>query len=398
MSCSIVWFEQCKSKDIFKVYSSNEEGEYSCVLDKIHDTRYSMKILIVSLVMILCLLLFYMCYYYKRSRRKKKTANNSSETSSNKYQELKNTIDLITEQVINISSSGINLEESTNHIKDKIENVSAALEEMSAGIQQTSASAQEISASITDIEDKILEISSETSFAAGITEKMRSKADEQKYKSIEHSDKTKIVYNEVKEGLVRALDNSTAVKQIYSLSDSIIKIASSTKLLSLNAHIEAARAGEAGKGFSVVADEISNLSLQSSETAKIIKKTMEEINNSVIELSESVMHLVNFVEREIIPDYNSFIETSEHYYTDVDSFNKSINNINSKVEALCNTSAGITSIISDFAKTIYDEATGAEEINSGMMVMLEESNSLFEIASMNRREIENMASNIMSIN
>ncbi|PWJ55692.1 methyl-accepting chemotaxis protein [Quadrisphaera granulorum] len=63
-------------------------------------------------------------------------------------------------------------------------------------------------------------------------------------------------------GQVRSLDQDI---------EAVNAIAKTTALLALNAKIEAARAGEAGRGFSVVADEVRDLSSQSSLAAETIR-------------------------------------------------------------------------------------------------------------------------------
>ncbi len=65
--------------------------------------------------------------------------------------------------------------------------------------------------------------------------------------------------SEILEILQKAIEDSNSVKQVNSLTNDILNIASQTNLLALNASIEAARAGEAGRGFAVVASEISQL-------------------------------------------------------------------------------------------------------------------------------------------
>ena len=77
---------------------------------------------------------------------------------------------------------------------------------------------------------------------------------------------------------VEAINNLVVgTKQISETLGIIESIASSTKLLALNASIEAARAGEAGKGFSVVAAEIGKLSTNTQESLKEIYKAVANI-------------------------------------------------------------------------------------------------------------------------
>ncbi len=67
--------------------------------------------------------------------------------------------------------------------------------------------------------------------------------------------------------------------------ESILSVASQTKLLALNATIEAARAGEAGKGFAVVAGEVKDLASKTALVTADINERLNLITESIGRLS-----------------------------------------------------------------------------------------------------------------
>ena len=93
----------------------------------------------------------------------------------------------------------------------------------------------------------------------------------------------------------RIHDTSTVVKAIDD-------VASKTRMLALNASIEAAHAGSFGDGFSVIAQEVGNLAIQTSEaadkTAELISETVgqadmgESLAAQTIDHFGSVTHLI----------------------------------------------------------------------------------------------------------
>jgi methyl-accepting chemotaxis protein len=78
------------------------------------------------------------------------------------------------------------------------------------------------------------------------------------------------------------------VGEIGSVVSLISSIAEQTNLLALNATIEAARAGEAGRGFSVVANEVKNLSAQTTSATGIIAARIAAIREATERCVDSI--------------------------------------------------------------------------------------------------------------
>lgn len=95
-----------------------------------------------------------------------------------------------------------------------------------------------------------------------------------------------------KSSILENLSNSissceTLVSKIEANVDQLSRIQQKQKILALNASIEAARAGEAGRGFTIVANEVENLSKDSSVLNSNISETVKQIADVIHELMDA---------------------------------------------------------------------------------------------------------------
>lgn len=140
-----------------------------------------------------------------------------------------------------------------------------------------------------DMAGTIQRVARHTSDVANLSSNMLSEAKEGEASitvAIKQMDRISLTVHETAQSFAEMERKSASIGAIIQ---TIEDISSQTNLLALNAAIEAARAGEQGKGFSVVAQEVKNLALQTTQATREISQLVENIMN-VIQTSVQKMN------------------------------------------------------------------------------------------------------------
>ena len=132
--------------------------------------------------------------------------------------------------------------------------------------------------------------------------------------------------------------------------------------MSLNASIEAARAGEAGKGFAVVAEEIRALADNSRETASDIQKISELVTAAVNKLAAEASKMLEFVNREVVQDYDNFVNIIVQYEQDADEMNGILTDFAGQVAAIAQTMETMNQGIGNINITVDESAKAISEV------------------------------------
>lgn len=280
-------------------------------------------------------------------------------------------IEKLQEIMKSIRSHSENILVSSKEIADKINEsgnntneVSATMDEIAAAMQEISATVEELSSGSENIFESIIHLTDKINDGNVLTKDIQSRS--LNYKTEIENEKTNAVaiIDEIKNTLEQSIENSKEAAQIQSLTENILQIASQTNLLSLNASIEAARAGEAGKGFSVVAAQISELAESSRTIAKNIQEISTLVTESVTGLSSDSKKLLEFVNNDVLTDYDKFVAISDNYYNDAVNVNNILEEFTNGTSALKTTMSEMNHGINDISTTIEESANGTNDISS----------------------------------
>lgn len=238
--------------------------------------------------------------------------NNLNKAQENISGLIKNIMD--TSQDMNASSE--ELSATVEEMTAKFESINALTSEVNLGVQENSATAEEISAAVQEVDSSVNILSNKAMEGSNNAVEIRNRATKIEKASKVATENTKEVYSEMEKQVLNDIEKGKVVSDIKVMAETIAGIAEQTNLLALNAAIEAARAGEQGKGFAIVAEEVRKLAEQSSEAVGNVKFTIEKVQEAFKSLSGNSNKLLKFMNDNIVPQFETFVEIGEQYQGD----------------------------------------------------------------------------------
>ena len=302
-------------------------------------------------------------------------------------EQLQNIISKLKVESENLLTSADNVMIQVNASNENSVNISAAMEELSASMEEVSATVEQIATGSFSVLESVKNVNEKAGEGADIVETIKNKSGQMYKETIDSKEKANRVINEIKEDLKTSVNESKSVEKIGELTADILGIAGQTNLLSLNASIEAARAGEVGRGFAVVAHEISVLADSSRDTANNIQEISNIVTLAVEKLAKSAERMIDFIDEQVISDYDGFVEIVEQYRADADSMNdilqafaKDASEIEETMQAMAQGINDISVAVDESARGVSDVAENAVDLVNAMSLIKDESESNETIA------------------
>lgn len=274
-----------------------------------------------------------------------------------------------------------------------VSDLSALTEELSATMQDISENASVINTNTDNVAKEVELIAEKTDELTGYTKDMKAHAQSMESVARTNMESTDRKVSEILEVLQKAIEDSNSVKQVNSLTNDILNIASQTNLLALNASIEAARAGEAGRGFAVVASEISQLAAASQEAANNIQRINAVVTNSVNNLSDNANGLVSYINDSILPEFERFVESGVEYNDKASLIEGTMTDFKEKTDSLKQSMLEISSSINTISHAINEGVNGVVSAADSTQLIVEDMDNIshkmdenYEIADSLKKE------------
>ena len=274
-----------------------------------------------------------------------------------------------------------------------VSDLSALTEELSATMQDISENASVINTNTDNVAKEVELIAEKTDELTGYTKDMKAHAQSMESVARTNMESTDRKVSEILEVLQKAIEDSNSVKQVNSLTNDILNIASQTNLLALNASIEAERAGEAGRGLAVVASEISQLAAASQEAANNIQRINAVVTNSVNNLSDNANGLVSYINDSILPEFERFVESGVEYNDKASFIEGTMTDFEEKTDSLKQSMLEISSSINTISHAINEGVNGVVSAADSTQLIVEDMDNIshkmdenYEIADSLKKE------------
>ena len=271
----------------------------------------------------------------------------------------------------NMSKSVQNITNQVIESNESAGNVSAATEQMAASMEEISATLGQLSTGSTNVLSEVQSMDTSVKDGVGLVQDIKDRATKMHRSTVEGKERAGRTISQIRGALQEALEESRSAQKIHEMTQEILSITSQTNLLSLNASIEAARAGEAGRGFAVVAGEIRGLADSSAEAANNIQGISALVTEAVEKLARNAEEMLQFVDKEIMQDYDNFVEVVQQYKQDADSVDEILSGVAVNMADVSETMNGMNTGINDISTAVEENAKGITNVADSAVTLVE---------------------------
>lgn len=241
-------------------------------------------------------------------------------------------------------------------LKRAVEEVDSGSQQISTGAMELANGSQEQAMSVEGLSDLISHINEEIKETAKYSSKISGYASNIARDIEINNEKMQKLAIDVQE----IKSHSDEVERIIKVID---EVAFQTNILALNAAVESARAGEAGRGFAIVADEVRNLSIKTTEAVQDTTRIITEMTVIV----ESSTNLAN----ETSKDLQIIAEETQGFVENMASITHSTNDQSQSITKIHNGIETISSVIHNNAAISEESSASTEELSAQATLMTE---------------------------
>ncbi len=261
-----------------------------------------------------------------------------------------------------LTQGAVDMDKDMSQLSTSTDSTVVSSEEIALRIGEMSGAAERVSETIQEIRQAIDQVAEKATEGAMRASDVNARAVSLKKDANTSSEKVSGIYEDMKMRLENAIEHAATVQRIDELLNSILSITEQTNLLALNASIEAARAGDAGRGFAVVANEVGSLADQSKDMVSSIQETVNSVKSAVNTLISDSKEILDFMENQVLNDYDKLNDIGDQYNKDADTFNEIMGELSAISEELSGSMESISQSIDDVAKASRHGAKGVETI------------------------------------
>lgn len=305
----------------------------------------------------------------------------------------KEVIKNIAEHAEQVSSSSMTLFESASELAEQFATIEKYMSDVNEATMSSSAAVEEVNASTEEVNSSIAVLANETELSRKMSDEIRARASEIGKSSQESFEIATNLSEQYEEELEESIQNAKVVENIGLMAKSIAGIADQINLLSLNASIEAARAGEHGRGFAVVASEIGNLANETTSVVAEIQTTITDVQKAFNHLTDGSKSILEFIQKTVAPDYNSFVNTALQYGKDAHAIEENA----MKISDMANNIRMIMNEVSEAIQSVAESSQStADNSNKVMQSVDDVSKVVVQVSDMSQKQ-EVVATNLNDV-